>query len=422
MARGLLLALAFAAIQASPADLRLVEAAQAGRSKQALRLVREKVDVNVRDDRGYSALIWAASWGDLELANALLDRGAHVNTPAASGATAFSVAVENGHDAVLKALIKAGSNCRNLDPGWDPVKASRQPVVAGIVKRAVRLGEELLQAVEANDLHRVKVALADGAPVGYTRAPDGNTPLMQALSANIEIIRALLAAGAPVSDDHVTGRSPLDNLRPPTHPEAVQLLLNARPPATVISRARMPRANDADLRRVLTRIENAAANLPDTNDRARILQAVRWMLPRAAGSVAEVSDVYRRELEISAQKLESPHAAAGAPEIADDLALKLLHCRALGLGMGGKIRVSITARRNGAPVNNWQVFYLPKIFEHAEGVAPGLIPKWTSPAEELLEPGRYLIWAQDPVSKKTSERQIVPFAGRAAIAMDLAVP
>ena len=135
-----------------------------------------------------------------------------------------------------------------------------------------------------------------------------------------------------------------------------------------------------------------------------------------------ITGSYRHELEASAERLESPRARAEASAVADDLELKVAHCKALGIGMGGKVRVSVTTRRGNQVVNNWQVLYLPRIFQNAPGVAPGLMPKWTSPAEEMLEPGRYLLWARDPVSGKSTAPQVVPFSGRADIPVDLAVP
>jgi ankyrin repeat protein len=513
------------AVQAATADLQLVRAAQAGDFKRALGLVNTVTDIDARDDRGYSALMWAASYGDVPLVTALLVKHARTNTPASTGATAFSIAVTNDHVEVVKALIRAGSNCRALDSWdhvWDPEANARGAEMQALVSEALRGGRELLAGVRANDVRRVKAKLAAGAPVGFVEGGAFPvTPLMEAVRNNspIEIVRSLLAAGAPVSDDNVDDKSPMDYLQSSARPELIQLLLSAQPRAEVVFRAmRKPgiarkefgkfydlnrslldalRAGDADrvqqalaagadanattegkpvldsairagkirVVRMLTaagavlprdqmtaaleaspnraavqqaispvanrgsdpaqialnRIGVAAMKLPPSPDRERIMKETKWLLSRPSGS-SEISDVYRRELEGAAEKLESPQGPNDVLEVADDLTLKSQHCRALGIGMGGKIRVSFTTRRNGAPVHNWQVFYIPKIFQHAKGVSPWLIPGWTSPSEEMLEPGRYLVWAQDPLSKNRTEPQDVPFSGRSQMAMDLAVP
>src|SRR5262249_52392420 len=89
------------------------------------------------------------------------------------------------------------------------------------------------------------------------------------------------------------------------------------------------------------------------------------------------------------------------------LAEKGGRCRAIGIGMGGSVKLQVKTRRANQEIGNWQVLYLLKIFENAPGVTPGLFPRWSSPTEESLEPGRYWMWARDPVSKQTSERVLV---------------
>ena len=115
---------------AQPADLRLVSAAREGKSGQAIRLVRDRADVNQRDERGYTPLIWAAAWGNRELAAALLERRARVNAVALNGATAFGIAAANGRDLIVRALIKAGANCVSLEPGWNPQTGARGPLAS----------------------------------------------------------------------------------------------------------------------------------------------------------------------------------------------------------------------------------------------------------------------------------------------------
>ncbi len=448
------------------ADLRLVEAEQAGEPRRAAILMNAGIDVNARDSRGYSALMWAAAWGSLPQIAALLERGARVNNPAADGATAFSTAVLNGHIDVVRTLVKAGANCRALDRHWDARKAARTAEMAALVDRVLTGGEYLLSAVDANDVQGVRRALAAGAPVGYVRRRDqfweggmtkaaGNGEIARAFREagahpqEFEYFRELsrrLAAAAFAGDGPQVRAALADGADPNTWvqrepllqsairrgpPIVVKLLadagaeladpaLNEKLQAILKAEPEPSEPRDPVLTSILSRILVGARNLPPTPEHDRILQVVAWMARE--GDHLRVSDTYREELDADARRLESSDATVFAGAVADDLLLKQNHCRALGLGMGGKVRVSFTTRQRSGVVNNWQVLYLPRIFKDAPGVAPRLIPGWTSPAVEELDPGRYLVWARDPVTRKTTERQEVPFSGKREVAMPLAIP
>jgi len=73
-------------------------------------------------------------------------------------------------------------------------------------------------------------------------------------------------------------------------------------------------------------------------------------------------------------------------------------------------------------VPNWQVYYLLKIFERNPAVAAGAFLKWSSPASEIVEPGRYWFWAKDPKTNSQSERKLVSLSGAQSVSVDLFVP
>src|SRR5262245_23407470 len=65
---------------AADVDLRLVQAAAAQDRVAVRTLLREKrIDVNAARADGATALLWAAHWNDLEMADLLLRAGAKVN-------------------------------------------------------------------------------------------------------------------------------------------------------------------------------------------------------------------------------------------------------------------------------------------------------------------------------------------------------
>lgn len=523
MMRFLITALAMTAAVLPGADSSLVDAVRQARRPEALRLIREGAGVNLPDRRGYTALMWAAANGDVEIATALLNQGAQVNARAENGMSAWALAVENGKETIVKLLLRAGADCQTAGPSnWD----KKGLVIRNIVSRAIRQGEQLLKAADAGDLEAVKTLLATGAPVGYARpGPPPETALtIAARRGDTAMIRTLLA-GAPVIGDEIQGASALMAAVNSRQPEVISVLLAANPPLAAVQNAvaaapvelrplfgryaglynQIEQAVDSDdaprvrdliargadpgwmleraaqrdrvqalavlldsgarldptladragpaaarilknrsaeeslartgrIRRLLVGVSEALSRLPDTpgvdpglRNRERIMQPVRWLNARADNSRG-VTETYIAELERSAELLTGAGVKSGAEraalmeDVASDLELKTRHCRELKIGMGGKIRLLVTTRHGSQPVNSWQVLYLPKIFQNAQGVSPGVVPGWSSPARETLEPGRYLIWARDPVSKRASEPLIVALAGREEIALDLAVP
>ena len=46
----------------------------------------------------------------------------------------------------------------------------------------------------------------------------------------------------------------------------------------------------------------------------------------------------------------------------------------------------------------------------------------SSPTEMELEPGRYWVWAVDPVTGRMSERVLVPVTGQKELLFDLDIP
>ncbi len=424
-----MMAVLLVATTAAAPELTLIGAAKSNQSKEAARLVRQGADVNATDSRGYTPLMWAAAWGDNDLVTNLIKRGARINTSSTDGLTAWAIAVNNGRRALAEELMKAGANCRALDPDWDPRQAAKDPVIIGTVNRAIRLGEPLLKAAGAGDLRELKRLLDAGAPVGYVRRSHELAPtalMIAAQSGDVDAVRLLLRAGAIASDDHINGVSPVTAVGVPdtdAKREIVRLLkekVGGPRPAVQATDADIAEILPAVLRRLLT----AANALPPGSLRDRIIQPTTWLLNNA-NQYRGITTDYLGELTRCEQIVEHPpekdrDIALG--DVADDLNLKVEHCRVLGIGMGGKVRILVTTKQGNQPVNDWQILYLPKIFQHAPGITPGLVPGWTSPARESVEPGRYLLWAREPNSKKATEPIVISLSGQEVVPIDIAVP
>ena len=82
-----------------------LHSAAAGRNIEAARLLlREAVDVNARQQGGWTALHAAALHGDADLARLLLARGASAQAVSDDGKTAIELALDKGHTEIVDLL------------------------------------------------------------------------------------------------------------------------------------------------------------------------------------------------------------------------------------------------------------------------------------------------------------------------------
>jgi hypothetical protein len=178
----------------------------------------------------------------------------------------------------------------------------------------------------------------------------------------------------------------------------------------------------AELNQALAALERAADAL-GPGRAPQLLEAVRWLRGRTTmTNPAQVSRPYLQTLVNAARLLDGTPSAATIDDVTEEIAAKVEHCQALGIGMGGSVVLRVNTRRGSNSVNNWQVFYLLKIYERATGASPSPFATLSAPAETRLAPGRYWVWARDPSTGRTSERSLLTVAGRQEFTFDLPVP
>ena len=73
-------------------------------------LLQQRVDVNVPQGDGTTALHWAARWDDPETAGLLLKAGARVNSKTDLGVTPLWLACQNGSASMVRALLAGGAD------------------------------------------------------------------------------------------------------------------------------------------------------------------------------------------------------------------------------------------------------------------------------------------------------------------------
>lgn len=170
---------AFAAeIGANPGS-RLVDAVKAGDRVTALSLLQQKVDVNVPDPDGTTAIDWAVRQGDADMADRLIRAGADVKLANCCGVTPLSLACINGDAPMIEKLLKAGA---------DPNAAGTD-------------GETpLMTAARTGSVDAARVLLDHGAKVDGRENWHGETALMWAAAErHPAMLKELLAHGADVN-------------------------------------------------------------------------------------------------------------------------------------------------------------------------------------------------------------------------------
>ncbi len=157
-------------------------------------------DVNTKDKRGTTALMYASAYGSTEAVKMLLEAGADVNSRNAFDATALMWAVNDREKVGLLLAKGADVNAKS--------KMGRSPL--------------LMAASDDRGAPVVKLLLAKGAQVD-ARDSIQTTALIQA--ANREIAEMLVAKGASVNARNMGGLTPLMQAASLGDPEWVRLLL-----------------------------------------------------------------------------------------------------------------------------------------------------------------------------------------------------
>lgn len=93
----------------SPTPEKLIKAAKKGNLELVNSLLENGVDVNSRDEKGWTPLIWASFNNYTALIKTLLKKGADVNAKDNEGRTALILAADNGWVETMKTLMEAGA-------------------------------------------------------------------------------------------------------------------------------------------------------------------------------------------------------------------------------------------------------------------------------------------------------------------------
>ena len=394
--------------------------------------------MNTADRRGLTPLIWASASGNAELVRQLLESGAAVDRRANDGTTALMLASSNGFAEVVRALLLRGADVAAAKGG---VKARQFALARGhadvvtLLEQAEVLGTRLLSAASEGHDAAVRQVLAMGAPVNVTDERGTTALMIAARNGDLGMLQLLLTRGADSSARDSEGKTVLDWAEPsPTTAKYVMAFLADRgisrevPRPTARVQAPQVKASLGTLAAVLARVPPASGAVQTAQRRANA--ALSQLQALSAKWPAESPEDYRDNLAGYVAALEGAlkigdveGLAATVQSVAEDLEIKLEHCTKSGGTLGGSVIVRVRTLQGSEERKSWQVFYMPRVFEAATNASPDLFPQLSSPTEEALVPGRYVMWVRDPATKRLGERTVVKVGeGRKELLLDLPVP
>jgi uncharacterized protein len=173
-----LILLGVGASASAAGDNRLIDAVKSQDAVAVRALLKQKVEINVPQPDGGTALHWAAYSNDLEIVEQLIAAGAKVNAANIYGVTALSLACTNRNAAMVEKLVAAGAD----------------------VNAATSTGETVLMTcARTGSPLAVKALLSHRANANVKEKLDGQTALMWAAAeGHADVLRVLIEGGADI--------------------------------------------------------------------------------------------------------------------------------------------------------------------------------------------------------------------------------
>ncbi len=194
-------------------DAPLAEAVQRMDQAAIRTLLAKRIDVNVAQPDGTTALHWATYNDNVELVGRLLAAGANALAANRYGVTPLSLACVNGNAAIITRFLDAGADANATLPGGETMlmTAARTGKVdavrvlltrgANVHAKEPRRGQDALMWATAEGHVQVIEALIEAGADFRTPLDSGFTPLLFAVrQGRIPAVKALLKAGADVNE------------------------------------------------------------------------------------------------------------------------------------------------------------------------------------------------------------------------------
>ncbi|RPI56883.1 MAG: hypothetical protein EHM55_03775 [Acidobacteria bacterium] len=361
-------ALMAAAVTLDAAAPPVVEAVKNGRIEAVRTLLAKRADPNAAEADGTTALHWAAHFDNLAAADLLIKSGANAGAANRYGVTPLWLACINGSAAMIERLLNAGADPNTTMAEGDTAlmtaaRTGNVAVVRALVTRGARVNAAenwkgqtaLMWAAAGNNAAAIEALVEAGADVhartkyrtvplyqtgGFGRRAERNSDVTRqsgfmalhfAVRAGaVDAIKALLKAGASVSDTTSDGTGVLVIAIASTHFELADWLLDEGANPNAAGQGWTPLHQIAYTRRPNTGVNNPGLVPRDPLDSltlARRLIARGADPNQAATKNPDVTSVGRKRLTevgatpfwVAAQTLDLPYMRLLAEHGADVL-------------------------------------------------------------------------------------------------------
>ena len=200
--------------------------------------------INAVDSDGWTALMYASEYGNLDMVNRLLAANAKVNMVNKGGGTALMIASNNGKNDIVKLLIAKGANVNAIDiNGTTALMYAAMNGDTDIVKNLLAAGANintqdtygwtaLMFACRdvKEDTELIQTLIDSGANIALrTKEKDNKSDALMIASAygNLNAVKTLIAAGANINTKDKNDWSAMHWASGMGHKEVVDALLAA---------------------------------------------------------------------------------------------------------------------------------------------------------------------------------------------------
>ncbi len=194
-------------------------------------LLEAGADVDVKDEDGWTALMWAADRGYTNIVEALIKAGADVNAKDNDGYTALMKAAWCGYTNVVEALIKAGAdvNARS-NVGYTAfsfAKDRRCPEIVAMLEQAASWSRFMNDAAIWMKVERAveKALQQTNSSIKVNKIALGM--IQAAKGGDLQAVQNFLNAGADVNAKNMWGKTALDYTKEMKYSKIVAMLEHA---------------------------------------------------------------------------------------------------------------------------------------------------------------------------------------------------